>query len=545
MIFQPTWLSLLSLGLALLIPKSAHAGGEEVVVVYNSKLPESKSLAFYYARMRDVPKEQIFGFDLPLGETMSRAEYRDDLERPLLKKLQSTKLWRFGDGELPGTNHTTVKSFRKVTESKIRYALLCYGVPLKIRPEPSWREPGEDAMRPEFRRNEAAVDSELSCLPRLTHGYPLAGPWVNPLYFTTNAAGLHPTNGLLLVVRLDGATPEIARSLVDKALQAQKDGLWGRAYFDVRNITDPGYKVGDDWIRGAAQFAQQAGFDTVVDESGNTFPASFPMSQIAFYAGWYSENQTGPFTLPKVEFMPGAFAYHLHSFSAASLRVTNHNWTGPLLAQGATCTFGSVDEPYLTGTPDVAAFTGRWLFLGFTFGEAAYAAQTVLSWQTTVVGDPLYTPFKKPLLEQHTAFVQATNKLAEWSTIRLINLSRNQGVPLAELALALETTPLAKESAVLSEKLGELYAAQGKPSSAILMYERALKLAPTPQQYVRLRLTLAEKFAAANRPDDARLEYQRLLTERPNYADADGLRQKIAALAEKPAAGTNKPTATP
>lgn len=545
MIFQPTWLTLLSLGLALLIPESALAGGEEVVVVYNSKLPESKSLAFYYARMRDVPKEQILGFDLPLSETMSRAEYRDDLERPLLKKLQSTKLWRFGDGDLPGTNHTTVKSFRKVTESKIRYAVLCYGVPLKIRPEPSWREPGEDAMRPEFRRNEAAVDSELSCLPRLTHGYPLAGPWVNPLYFTTNAASLHPTNGLLLVVRLDGATPEIARSLVDKALQAEKDGLWGRAYFDVRNITDPGYKVGDDWIRGAAQFAQQAGFDTVVDESGNTFPASFPMSQIAFYAGWYSENQTGPFTLPKVEFMPGAFAYHLHSFSAASLRVTNHNWTGPLLAQGATCTFGSVDEPYLTGTPDVAAFTGRWLFLGFTFGEAAYAAQTVLSWQTTVVGDPLYAPFKKPLLEQHTAFIQATNKLAEWSTLRLVNLSRNQGVPLAELALALETTPLAKESAVLSEKLGELYAAQGKPSSAILMYERALKLAPTPQQYVRLRLTLAEKLVAANRPDEARIEYQRLLTDRPNYADADGLRQKVATLTEKPAAVTNRPTAIP
>jgi tetratricopeptide (TPR) repeat protein len=349
-------------------------------------------------------------------------------------------------------------------------------------------------------------------------------------------------NGILLVTRLDAATPEIARGLVDKALQAERDGLWGRAYFDVRNITDPGYKIGDDWIRGASQFAQQAGFDTVVDENSDTFPAGFPMSQIAFYAGWYRENQSGPFTLPKVEFMPGAFAYHLHSYSAASLRATNHNWTGPLLAQGATCTFGSVDEPYLNGTPDVAGFTGRWMFLGFTFGEAAYAAQTVLSWQTTVVGDPLYSPFKRPLLDQHRELLEHTNKLAEWSTIRLVNASRNRGIGLAELSLALETAEQTKDSAVLSEKLAELYVAQGKPASAILLYERALKLDPTPQQRVRLRLTLGEKLIAVSRKDEARANYQSLLAEMPAYADAEVIRQKITALEVKPPGQANEAT---
>jgi len=282
----------------------------------------------------------------------------------------------------------------------------------------------------------------------------------------------------------------------------------------------------------------------VVDERGDTFPAGFPMSQIAFYAGWYQENQTGPFTLPKVEFMPGAFAYHLHSFSAASLRVTNHNWTGPLLAQGVTCTFGTVDEPYLNGTPDVAAFTGRWMFLGFTFAEAVYAAQPVLSWQTTVVGDPLYTPFKRPLLEQHHALLEQTNKLIEWSTARLVNLSRNQGGAPADLATALEGAPETKESAVLTEKLADLYTAQGKPASAILTYERALKLSPTPQQRVRLRLTLGEKMLASGRREDAVADYQNLLAELPDYADAESIRQKIARLARK-TAGTNSPSPTP
>lgn len=522
----------------------SYATGAEVVVVYNSKLAESRALAFYYARMREVPKEQVLGLDLPEGETMSRSEYRDSLERPLLKKLEALRLWRFGEGSLPGTNGIRVKSFRTVTESKIRYAVLCYGVPLKIRPDPSLRESGEESLRPELRRNEAAVDNELACLPRLTHGYSLTGPFINPLYGDTNAATLHPTNGILLVARLDAATPEIARGLVDKALQAEANGLWGRAYFDVRNITDPGYKIGDDWIRGAAQVAQQSGFDTVVDENGDTFPAGFPMSQIAFYAGWYRENQSGPFTLPKVEFMPGAFAYHLHSFSAASLRVTNHNWTGPLLAQGVTCTFGTVDEPYLTGTPDVAAFTGRWMLLGFTFGEAAYAAQTVLSWQTTVVGDPLYAPFKRGPQSYHNDFLRTTNQLVEWSAARLINLGRAQGVPLEELALSLEVSPQARQSAVLSEKLADLYVAQGKPASAILTYERALKLNPSPQQKIRLRLTLGEKLLAANRKEEARVNYQNLLAERPDYADAEIIRQKISALETKPPGQTNT-TATP
>ncbi len=224
-------------------------------------------------------------------------------------------------------------------------------------------EAGMENMRPEMRRDEAAVDSELALLPLIEEKLPLAGPLRNPVYTTTNARDrCIPTNGVLLVTRLDGPTPAIARGLVDKALQAEADGLWGRAYFDLRNITEPGYKQGDDWIRGAAEICRRMGFETMVDENPGTFPAAFPMSQIAIYIGWYDGNVSGPFTQPAVEFMPGAFAYHLHSYSAATLRSTNQNWAGPLLAKGATITMGCVDEPYLSGTPDVAVFTARLIY---------------------------------------------------------------------------------------------------------------------------------------------------------------------------------------
>ncbi len=529
------WFTIVSSGsLTLFAPMTIFAGGEEVVIVYNSRLPESKALAEYYASKRKVPKEQVFGFKLPDSEQISRAEFRDDLQRPLAKKLEGQKLWRIGSGELPGTNGQPVRVARKVVESKIRYVVLCYGVPLKILRDQELREAAEETRRPEFRRNEAAVDSELACLPRVDQKPTLAGPFGNPLFGVTNASWLHPTNGVLIVTRLDAATPELARGLVDKALQAEADGLWGRAYFDLRNITDPAYKPGDDWIRNAALISRLVGFDTIVDENASVWSASFPLDHIAIYMGWYTETVAGPFTLPQVEFMPGAFAYHLHSYSAASLRSTTNNWVGPLLAKGATCTMGCVDEPYLGGTPEVGVFAGRWLYFGFTFGEAAYAAQPVLSWQTTVVGDPLYRPFSKPPLQFQEELQYRKSKLLEWATLRLINLALARGANQASVTVSMEDTPTTKESAVLTAKLGDFYAAQGKPTSAIAAYQRALLLAPSPAQRLSLRLTLGEKLLAENRTEEARQNYGQLLIESPDYPDKMRVRERLETLTVSP-----------
>ncbi len=57
------------------------------------------------------------------------------------------------------------------------------------------------------------------------------------------------------------------------------------------------------------------------------------MSHIAIYAGWYDGDVSGPFAAPKVEFMPGAFAYHLHSFSADTLRSTTQQLVRPAARQ--------------------------------------------------------------------------------------------------------------------------------------------------------------------------------------------------------------------
>jgi uncharacterized protein (TIGR03790 family) len=485
--------------------------------------------------MRQVPEAQIYGFDLPITEEMSRAEFRDALQFPLAARLSVDKLWRFGSATNTTTAGLPSRVDHPVVQSKIRYAVLCWGVPLKIAADPNLREPLRENVRPELLRNEAAVDSELAWLPLLKMNIPLSGPLPNWIYGVTNPAVLHPTNGILLVARLDGPSVEIANGLVDKALAAERDGLWGRAYFDARGLpqSDTNYIMGDEWILGAGEICRQLGFETTVDKNPGTFPSDFPMSQIAIYCGWYDGNVSGPFTLPKVEFMPGAFAYHLHSSSAASLRSASQFWAGPLLAKGATCTMGCVYEPYLSCTPNVAAFLARWIADGFTFGEAAWAAQPALSWQTTVVGDPLYRPFGKEPSALHAEFARTHNPLIEWSYLRVVNLGLAHGAPVHQFTALLENIPDTRTSAVLTEKLADLYEMQGKPSSAIDTYELALTRNPSLEQHIRLRLTLAQKLLTQNRDAGAIENYQRLLQEASDYPGRPAIEAKLAALEKK------------
>jgi uncharacterized protein (TIGR03790 family) len=505
----------------------ADESGDAVVVIYNAQLPESKEVADHYAAQRHVPENQMIGLKLPATETMTRGEYRDQLENPLLHFLDAEKLLVF-EPDAGSTN----SGARRLKEARIRYAVLCYGVPLRIAEDGSLKEPGGEKLQEALRRNGAAVDSELCLLPWPDSQRMLAGFQRNPFYGATNAALLNPANGLLLVARLDGPDAATARALVDKAMEAESNGLWGRAYFDMRGLTNGVLKKGDDWIGTAAMAAGNHGFETVVDDKPETFSAGFPMSQIALYAGWYDPNASGPFAHPKVEFMPGAFAYHLQSFSAHTLRSTTNNWCGPFLARGATATLGCIDEPYLDGTPNVGIFFSRWL-AGFSFGEAAYASQATLSWQTTVIGDPLYRPFGKDPRMLHEALIARHSPLIEWSHLRVVNLSLLYGVSPGKLARYLQGVDVTGQSAVLTEKLGDLYQMEGQSDLAIKSWQQALKLNPSPLQAVRLTLVLGDNLAASGKEEQALALYDAFLEGTPAYPDALALYRKMESLAEK------------
>jgi uncharacterized protein (TIGR03790 family) len=506
-----------------------------VVVIYNSNLKESKGLAEYYAKCRQVPADRVWGFDLPNSETMTRKEFRDRLERPLLKKLEKAKLMTFRPDPKASSKNGGATEPMRPAEAVVRYATLCYGVPLRIAPDPKLEEEGAEMMRSELRRNEAAVDSELALLPLHNSSFPLFGPFPNRTYGTTNAALLNPTNGLLMVARLDGPSVEIARNLIAKSIQAETDGLWGRAYFDARGLTNGPAKTGDDWIRGAAELTRHLGFEAILDDKEERFPVSFPMSQIAFYAGWYEYDGqvSGPFTRSHVEFMPGAFAYHLHSFSGQTIRSPTQNWVGPFLDKGATATMGCVYEPYLEFTPNIAVFFHRLIHLGFSFGEAAYACQPYLSWQTTVVGDPLYRPFEKKPQTQHAELLQRKNKLIEWSHLKVVNINLANDHPMADLIQYLQETPELQQSSVLLEKLADLFFSKTQFSNAVETYQKAVAQSSSEQQKIRLTLSLGRTLEFLGKPRDAYEVYQRFPASFPNYPDMAVIYRKLISLADQ------------
>lgn len=519
--FCAKYVSLAIFALGWLLPTTATGQGGSAVVVYNQNVAGSGELARYYATRRGVPSQQVFGLDLPRTETMTRREYRSRMQEPLLKKLEESKLFSLKSGRGSQGGKKLEIQGSDVIDARIRYAVLCYGVPLKIANDPRLNEKEAIGIPAELRKNEAAVDSELAQLPILESKRLLTGPLRNLAYGATNVLSLHPTNGVLMVARLDGPSLTIARGLVDKAIKAETEGLWGRAYFDARGLTNGTSKLGDDWIKGAALVSRRLGFETVLNDGDERFSKSFPMSHVALYAGWYEYNGqvSGPFTLPQVEFVPGAFAYHLHSYSASTIRSDSQQWVGPLLAKGVTATMGAVYEPYLEFTPNAGMFFHRLVYMGFTLGEAAYACQGHLSWQMTVVGDPLYRPFARKLQDQHQELVAERSKWLEWSLLKVVNINQEKGLQDSEMIQFLEDVLKAEKSSVLLEKLGDLLFAQVRFSDAASAYRKALDHAESRQQRIRLFFNLGRTLESSGKADETFDLYVRFVKEFPNYPD--------------------------
>ncbi len=514
-------------------PAWSAGAGDEVAVIYNLDFaPDSRVVAEHYAKLRGVPAKNLIGLTLPRSEGMSRTVFRENLQRPLVQELENRGLARFEERLIPAKEGAPGGVARVLTESKVRYLVLAYGVPLRIDADPKLDEDVPANLPAALRRNEAAVDSELAALPLLEQRAPVTGPLRNPYFGITNFASLHPTNGLFLVTRLDGPSQRIASELVDKAMQAETNGLWGRAYFDTRGLTNGPYANGDQWIREAYLVVRRQGFETILDPRPSTFPASFPMPQIAIYAGWYDAAVSGPFTRDPVEFMPGAIAYHLHSYSARTIRSATANWVGPFLAKGATATMGCVAEPYLDLTPHVGVFFNDLIALGANFADAAYASLPVLSWQTTVVGDPLYRPMARPPQELHEDLERRKSNLLAWSHLRVVDLNLATGAPPQAMIDYLKALPLTKQSAVLAEKLADLQILSN-PGAAIRLYQAALKLKPSPNEKLQLQFTLMQALARAGRDAEALKVYDDFFAANPRYPDLLAFYQEALALAKK------------
>lgn len=454
---------------------------DQVVVVANSSVPESIELAKYYALKRGIAETRLCFLDLPPGELMSRGEYEKRLRDPLLSFLREQGL-----AEQQKKKPGDVKPHQTAwltTDSSVRYIVSMYGVPVRIADTKTGlvSKLADRFRKPEY-KNTASVDTELALL--LHPGYDIDGAQPNPYYGGFARALINlPQHEYLVASRLDGPDADTVRRMIDDTLDAEHYGMQGRCYFDSRSLTDE-YFIGDYWLRESYERFLRAGYECVFNAADAMWSKAYPMEDVAAYMGWYTEHMTGPFEREDFTFMRGAIGYHIHSASAGTVRSRTLNWVGPLLSKGAVATAGAVSEPYLSFTPHLNILTDR-LFRGLPFGDSIYMSMTRLSWEITVIGDPLYRPFKYTLDEQIEHLREDGLPELEWAMVRKVNLLIREGRFYAALRLCTEEAE-ALDSLVLREKLGDIYGVNDRYAEAGDQYIAVLERTKRPAMAVRV-----------------------------------------------------------
>ena len=379
---------------------------EEILVVVNSAYPASLRLAKYYCQKRGLPDGHIVPISVgpELRDSIGRDDYERRIARPIRRVLTtrddmaSIKCllltygvpYRVGQrGPLPASEGR-LKELRRAQEMEDEAIAKLEAAGLSDSPEHTERRKRRTVLQAEISRimgaeTGASVDSELSLVMFGT--YELYR-W-QPNLLRTNVPQAIKT---LMVSRLDGPDYTTAKGLVDKAIEAEATGLVGEACIDSRGIAaDTAYGYYDQSLRELASLlATRTDMPVKEEKTGGLFtPGSCP--QTALYCGWYSVNKY----VDAFDFVTGAVGYHIASYEAASLHdPKSSRWCTAMLKDGITATLGPVAEPYLTAFPEPKAFFGE-LLNGRCLVEAYYRTKPYNSWQMLLLGDPLYTPFKR------------------------------------------------------------------------------------------------------------------------------------------------------
>jgi uncharacterized protein (TIGR03790 family) len=392
---------------------------DEVLLVYNSDLPQSADLAGYYASPRTgrgIDPDLMLGLSLDAAviQTFTRANFASKTREPLQAFITSAG----------------------ITDS-LKYILLFKGTPHRIL-----------GTNDEFSdtSNYSSVDSELCTL--FSDGtYPVDGWLLNesayhdfnsqpgsfylgvntqPLsrnynfshgdYFVCDPAGAtYPLD--YLVGRLSAYTWDEAKAIIDRSLAADTSGtgwaildsssevyLDGYPFHQFDTMIDPVWPFTTDAPFSGYECLAAAGYKAFVDDTatlltrntGNLPPGA--ADSVMCYCGWgIHAGHTPTYNIDDLDFtyLPGACCLAYESFngndfsSDDGISRRGQGQVCDFLRMGATVGIGNAYEPYTHGQGDERAIFYRYEVCGDTWIGAAYKGMRLLSWQELVVGDPL------------------------------------------------------------------------------------------------------------------------------------------------------------
>ena len=244
-------------------------------------------------------------------------------------------------------------------------------------------------------KTSVSVDSELTLM--MVGPYQRAQWLPNPFHarYDTLPFIERIRGKTLMVGRLDGPTPEIAKRLVDDDVATEKVGLKGIFYIDARGLANndaSAYSWYDRHLINLYNILKdKSSMEVVIDKTPELFPVE-ACPNAALYCGWYSlGNYVDSFRWQK-----GAVGFHVASGEASTLREKESNvWCKRMIEEGVAATLGPVEEPYLLSFPLPDHFFPLLMSGKIPLLEVYFRTIPHISWRQILIGDPLYTPFRK------------------------------------------------------------------------------------------------------------------------------------------------------
>lgn len=464
-------------GVHTLPAQNDEALAESMVIVVNRNDPDSLEIGQYYAQQRGIPLANIVQLSMPTEETITVSQYAETVANPLLNALMENE-WVKGVKDSGKDDYGRERL--SVSIHKIPFLVLIRGVPLRIANDPALIGETQDNLPKQFQVNNASVDGEIALL--LSPPSTSMTAFIPNPYFGKSSIATTDANRVLRVSRLDGPTKEDVIRLIDRTLEAERIGMMGRAYID----TGGPHENGDTWIRAAGEIAEAAYFDIDYETSKRPMDHRDRLDAPAIYVGWYRNGAYAQWAEPRWPVPPGAIAFHLHSYSATSVRDTK-TWLGAFVSQGYCAMVGNVYEPYLELTHRPQVLLAH-LLAGGNFGEAVMLSMPTLSWQSVAIGDPLYRPFKVGLDAQLEGSQETT--FAAYASIREINRLVAKEGSGAAIAFA-RSKFVSQPSLALAYRLARLYAAADKDLEAV----QALKIIRYITTFSSDEFVLVQKIA--------------------------------------------------
>lgn len=370
-------------GLLLLagVERAAAQSTDNILLVINETSPASVQIGEYYRAKRAIPQDHIVRIKVPIGDSIARKDFETLIQGPVGRYISKNNL-----------------------QDRILYLVLTKDVPLRIS--------GANAAQ----TSAASVDSELTLLYRQLLGQivPTVGRVDNPYFLGDRPLAeakpfTHLSYDIYLVTRLDGFTVDDVLKLIDRGLAPSREGKF---VFDQKSsLID---RRGDDWLQEAADRLRPGGASRVVLDT-TTSVASTTGPVLGYYS-WGSNDPAIRTRQTGLQFAPGAIAGMFVSTDGRTFTEPPADWlpgnpnrptqqyrgsdqslAGDLIREGVTGVAAQVAEPLLDALTRPQVLFPAYL-AGFNLVESYYLAMPFLSWETVVVGDPLCSPFSRPVL---------------------------------------------------------------------------------------------------------------------------------------------------